>query len=151
MEVGLFDTVAALVRGMAPSDLGEFRERHHRYGIKVWFGPARPPREHYEAQVVDKKYVKGAKVLALEVGFHAEHPDEKENEAALEKLARTEKKWRRELGKEPEVGGFLGAAVWRRISETWLDPDLGEPDLAFEIAARLTDYVTALEPLRASS
>ena len=151
MELGLFDEVAYLLRGMAPPDLGEFRERHHRYGIKVWFGPAKPPREHYEAQVVGKKYVKGAKILALEVGFHAEHSDEKANEAALEKLASAEKKWRRELGKEPEVGVFLGADVWRRISETWIDPDLGEPDLAFEIAARLTDYVTALEPLRASS
>jgi hypothetical protein len=148
MEIGLFDEVADLVRGMVPPELGQFRERHHRYGIKVWFGPVKPPREHYEAQVVGAKYVKAAKVLALEVGFHAEHADEAANDAVLERLAGSEKRWRRELGKAPEAGVFLGADVWRRISETWVDPDLGDPDIAFEIAARLTDYVTALEPPR---
>ncbi len=64
------------------------------------------------------------------------------------RLTEAEKRWRRELGKEPVAGVFLGAAVWRRLSETWPDPDLGGPDLAFEIAARLTDYMTALEPIR---
>jgi len=148
MEILLFDEVADLVRGLVPAELGEFRERHHRYGIKVWFGPARPPREHYEAQVVGAKHVPGAKVFALEVGFHAEHPNVDDNEAAVTRLLAAEKRWRRVLGKEAEVGEFLGADVWRRVSETWVDPDLGEPDLAFEIAARLTDYVSALEPVR---
>ena len=150
MEIGLFDEVAYLVRGLVPAELGTFRERHHRYGIKVWFGPATPPREHYEAQVIGAKHVKGAKVLALEVGFHAEYRDEAENDAALVRLMDAEKKWRRTLGKEPVAGAFLGADVWRRVSETWPDPDLGEPDLAFEIAARLTDYVTAIEAVRNS-
>ena len=148
MELGLFDEVADLVRGMVPPNLGEFRERHHRYGIKVWFGPVTPPREHYEAQVIGAKYVAGAKVLAIEVGFHAEHRDEDKNEAAVAGLAAAEKKWRKTLGKEPEAGVFLGADVWRRVSETWPDPDLSDADMAFELAARLTDYVTALEPLR---
>ncbi len=148
IELNLFDEVAYLVRGMVPAELGEFRERHHRYGIKAWFGPAKPPREHYEAQVLGKKYVKGAKLLALEVGFHAEHSDEQANAGALERLTKVEKKWRRELGKEAEAGVFLGADVWRRVSETWADPDLSDPDMGFEIAARLTDYMTALEPLR---
>ena len=148
IELNLFDEVAYLVRGMVPPELGEFRERHHRYGIKIWFGPAKPPREHYEAQVVGKKYVKGATVLALEVGFHAEHRDEQANQEVIDRLAKVEKKWRRELGKEPESGLFLGADGWRRVSETWVDPDLGDPELGFEIAARLTDYVTALEPAR---
>jgi len=150
IELNLFDEVAYLVRGMAPAELGEFRERHHRYGIKIWFGPAKPPREHYEAQVVGAKYVKAAKVLALEVGFHAEHANESANQEVVDRLLKREKGWRRALGKEPEAGVFLGADVWRRISETWPDPDLGEPDLAFEIAARLTDYVTALEPARST-
>jgi hypothetical protein len=151
VEIGLFEQVADLARGMAPPDLGVFRERHHRYGIKVWFGPAKPPREHYEAQVVGAKYVPDAKVLGIELGFHAEHPNADDNDAALNRLVTTEKKWRRELGKAPVAGVFLGADVWRRVSETWPDPDLGDPDLAFEIAARLTDYVTALEPLRKRS
>ena len=29
------------------------------------------------------------------------------------------------------------------------DPDLGDPDLPMELATRLADYITALEPLRA--
>ena len=37
---------------------------------------------------------------------------------------------------------------WQRVSETWPDPDLGDPDLPMDLAARLTDYITALEPLR---
>ena len=148
MELSLFDEVADLARGLVPPELGEFRERHHRYGIKVWFDTAKPPREHYEAQVVGAKYVREATVLALEVGFHAEHAKVDENEAALARLVGSEKRWRRALGKEAVAGEFLGADVWRRISETWPDPDLGDPDMAFEIAARLTDYITALEPLR---
>ena len=51
------------------------------------------------------------------------------------------------MGKEAEIAPFLGRAEnWRRISETWLDPDLGESGLAFEIASRLVDYITAIEP-----
>ena len=37
---------------------------------------------------------------------------------------------------------------WQRLSETWADPDLGDPELPMEVAARLADYITALEPLR---
>ena len=89
-----------------------------------------------------------AKVLALEVGFHCEHPKEPDNEAVLTRLAANERRWRRDVGKEAEVGTFLGRAEhWRRISEVWPDPDLSEPGLAFEIASRLVDYMTALEPL----
>jgi hypothetical protein len=148
VELSLFDEVADLVRGLVPPGLGEFRERHHRYGIKVWFGPVTPPREHYEAQVIGAKHVAGAKMLALEVGFHAEYRDVADNEAAMARLAAAEKGWRKDLGKAPEAGVFLGADGWRRVSEAWPDPDLSDPDIAFEIAARLTDYVTALEPVR---
>jgi hypothetical protein len=148
VELSLFDEVADLARGLAPPDLGEFRERHHRWGIKVWFDTAKPPREHYEAQVVGARYVADATTLAVEVGFHAEYPKVEDNEAALARLVGAEKKWRRTLGKEAVAGEFLGADVWRRISEIWPDPDLSDPDMAFEIAARLTDYITALEPLR---
>lgn len=148
MELDLFDEVAYLARGLVPPGFGEFRERHHRYGIKVWFDTVKAPREHYEAQVVGAKYVGDAKVLALEVGFHAEHSKVEDNEAALARLTAAEKKWRRSLGKQAVAGEFLGADVWRRVSETWADPDLSDPDMAFEIAARLTDYITALEPVR---
>jgi hypothetical protein len=93
--------------------------------------------------------VPDANVLALEVGFHAEHQKEAENEAVLAKLMTKEKAWRKVIGAEAVPGEFLGRAVhWRRISETWPDPNLGERGIAFEIAARLTDYVTGIEPLR---
>jgi hypothetical protein len=149
MEPSLFDDVGDAVRGLLPPELGPPNLRAHRYGIKVWFGPAKPTREHYEAQVVGARDVPAARVLALEVGFHCEHPKEPDNEAVLARLARHERAWRREIGKEAVAGPFLGRAEhWRRVSEVWIDPDLSEPGLAFEIASRLVDYVTALEPLR---
>jgi len=60
--------------------------------------------------------------------------------------------WRRALGDEAQVGAFLGRQdAWRRVSEIWPDPDLGASDLGLEIAARLVDYVTALEPVATRS
>lgn len=146
-DPSLFELVADALRGLAPADLGVLRYRHHRYGIKVWLGPGtKAPREHYEAQVIGRQYVPEASVLAIEVGFHSEHPKEAENEAALSQLVRSERSWRKELGEEPIVGTFLGGAEhWRRVSEVWPDPDLNDPELVFELAARLTDYLTALE------
>jgi hypothetical protein len=151
LELPLFEEVAEVLRGLVPRDLGALRARARRYGIKVWLdgAPDRAPREHYEAQVIGKREVPGAKVLALEIGFHAEHPDSAMNDVVLSELAGAEKAWRRELGAEAVAGPFLGRAdVWRRVSETWPDPDLSDPDLAFEIGSRLTDYITALEPVR---
>ena len=148
MESSLFHDVGDALRGILPSELGTLQMRAHRYGIKVWFGTDTATKEHYEAQVVGAKDVPGARTLALEVGFHAEHPKAAANDAVIARLTAHEKQWRREVGKEAEVAPFLGRADnWRRISETWLDPDLGEPGLAFEIASRLVDYITALEPL----
>ena len=111
-------------------------------------GTEKPTKEHYEAQVVGARDVPGARTLALEVGFHSEHPKVADNDAVIARLTASEKQWRKEVGKEAEVAPFLGRADnWRRVSETWLDPDLGEPGIAFEIASRLVDYITALEPL----
>jgi len=148
VELHLFDAVAVNLRALLSPDLGEPQVKAHRYGIKVWFGPSTPTREHYEAQVISAKHVPDAKVLALEVGFHAEHPKPAENTGVLEHLGLREKAWRRVLGDEAVAGPFLGRPDdWRRVSETWPDPDLGEADLAFEVAARLTDYISALEPV----
>ena len=142
------NAVAVNLRALVPAELGEPRLRAQRYGIKVWFGPATPTREHYEAQVVGPRHVPEASTLALEVGFHAEHPKPADNAAALACLTAQEKRWRKALGEEAVAGPFLGTRDdWRRVSETWPDPDLGEEDLAFELAARLTDYITALEPI----
>src|SRR5439155_26792034 len=124
-------------------------QRPRRYGIKVWFGPAEPPREHYEAQVIGAEHVEDATVLALEVGFHTEHPQAAANDAVIAHLLDHERRWRRAIGKDAVVGPFLGRPdVWRRVSETWPDPDLGGEDLAIEVAVRLADYVSALEPVR---
>jgi hypothetical protein len=149
VERSLFEDVADAVRGLVREDLGELHCTNHRYGVKVWFGPDKAPREHYEAQVIGREHVSEATALALEVGFHSEYPNEAENEAVISGLLRSERRWRRELGAEPVVGSFLGRAEhWRRVSEVWPDPDLGDPELVFELAARLTDYVTTLEPYR---
>lgn len=146
----LFDEVADAVRGLVPSSLGELRSTHHRYGIKVWVGPeTRAPREHYEAQVVGRQHAPEATTLAIEVGFHSEHPKEVDNEAVIAAMVRSERSWRKQLGKEAHVGPFLGRADhWRRVSEVWPDPDMSDPELVFELADRLTEYVTALEPCR---
>lgn len=144
----MFDAVAEMRRGMVPSQLGEPRCRARRYGIKVWFGPERPSREHYEAQVIGADHVEDATVLALEVGFHVEHPQVAENDAVLDTLRGSERRWRAVLGDEAVVGPFLGRPdPWRRISETWPDPDLADPDLAVEIAVRLAECVGAFEPV----
>jgi hypothetical protein len=151
VEDALFADVGDMLLGMAPAALGPCRQRAHRYGIKVWFGPEKPIREHYEAQVIGAKEVEGASVLALEVGFHSEHPQAAENESVIAHLLTQERRWRRILGAEAEVGAFLGRQdAWRRVSETWLDPNLSDTDLGLEVALRLVDYVTALEPVRRS-
>ena len=151
VEDSLFDDVGDILVGVAPEDLGPCRFRAHRYGIKVWFGPEKAIREHYEAQVVGAKEVKGAKLLALEVGFHSEHQKVADNDAVIAHLMKNERAWRRALGAEAEVGPFLGRQdSWRRVSEIWPDPDLAAADLALEVALRLVDYVTAIEPVRRS-
>jgi hypothetical protein len=149
VDDSLFDDVGDMLTGMAPAQLGVLRYRAHRYGIKVWFGPEKAIREHYEAQVVGAQEVEDASLLALEVGFHSEHPQPAENESVIAHLQAHEKSWRRVVGEEAEVGAFLGRQDdWRRVSEVWPDPDLTDPDLGLEVALRLVDYVTAIEPVR---
>jgi hypothetical protein len=146
--VQLFEEVAEAVRGLAPSGLGAFHHRTHRYGTKIWFGGHDPPREHYEAQVIGAQHVAEADVLAVEVGFHAEHRDPAVNEAVIAGLREVEESWREVLGADAELGPFLGRDGWRRVSETWPDPDLDDAELGMEMAIRLVDYITALEPAR---
>jgi hypothetical protein len=149
VESQLFEEVGDALRGMLPSDLGELRMRVRRYGIKIWFGPAEPPREHYEAQVIGAQGVKGAKTLALEIGFHAEHSHVADNKKVIAALEADEPRWRPLVGDAAVIGPFLGRAKsWRRVSETWPDPDLRDPELAIEVAAQLADYIAALEPAR---
>ncbi|GAA1523705.1 hypothetical protein GCM10009678_01120 [Actinomadura kijaniata] len=144
----LFDQVGEVVRGSAPRDLGDLHLRIHRAGVKAWFGDPEPPREHYEAQLISADIVTEARSSALEIGFHAEHRAEADNEAAVERLRAREAAWRGELGEDAVVGAFLGRGSWRRISELWLDPELDDTDAALEVGVRLVEYMRALEPLR---
>ncbi|REE95832.1 hypothetical protein [Thermomonospora umbrina] len=150
----LFEQVGEVVRGSAPRDLGRPRIQVRRTGVKVWFGDETPLREHYEAQVIAADIVTEARTAALEIGFHSEHPKEADNAALLDALGARADRWRPALGEDAVAGDFLGRGGWRRISETWLDPDLegSDPadlaDLAFEIGVRLVDYIRVLEPHR---
>jgi hypothetical protein len=149
MDLMLFDEVAETMRALVPVELGPVRVRVRRYGIKVWFGTEQPPREHYEAQVIGARHVDGATVLAVEIGFHCENRDKAANDQVIAHLLAAEPTWRPVLGDEAVAGPFLGRPDdWRRLSETWADPDLGDPDLGMEMGTRLTDYLTALEPVR---
>jgi hypothetical protein len=148
---GLFDEVAEVVLGVTPPELGRVRCRSHSGGVKVWFGDGKPPREHYEAQLLGVKDVPWVTALALEIGFHSEHPDPALNQAVVDRLVRAEPAWRPRLGPDAEVGPFLGRlSEWRRVSEVWPDPDLSPDDVAVEIGTRLVDYLVALEPSRRS-
>ena len=141
VERSLFEWVLDAFEGFAHEVDGTLNSSSHRRGLKIWYGDAK--KEHYEAQLI--RTDDGA---ALEIGFHAEYPKVEENDAVLARLAAHEQAWRAELGNEPEVGEFIGADRWRRISEVWEPPDPDDPEASVEIAARLADYVIALEPIR---
>ncbi len=144
MERSFFHQVQDVFEGMVFGEVdGVLHAAAHKRGLKVWFDEA--TREHYEAQLIR---LDGEP--ALEIGFHAEYPKVGENEAVLARLVGQEATWRSGLGDEPVAGEFLGADRWRRISETWAPPDPDDVDAAIEVAARLADYVTAIEPVRRS-
>ena len=142
MSRAFFEQVIEALVGFLPPDRRGFSSRVTGRNAKVWFEEAR---EHYEVQVLR---CDGAHVL--EIGFHAEHPDTARSEEVLARLVSAERHWRRSLGREVEIGSFLGrAGSWRRASETWDAADLSDPGAAVEAADRLAAYIAAFEPLRA--
>jgi hypothetical protein len=142
MGPGFFEMVRDAFEGFVAAVPGPRNSYVHGRGIKVWFGDN--TREHYEAQLIR---VEG--VEQLEIGFHSEHPKAPMNDAVLQHIVAAEKEWRRELGNEAESGHFIGRTGWRRVSEVWPVPDDDESvDAAIDTAARLADYVLALEPVR---
>jgi hypothetical protein len=143
VERSLFEWVLDAFEGFAHEIDGELNSSSHRRGLKVWYGDAK--KEHYEAQLI-----RTDDGVGLEIGFHAEYPKVEENDEVLAKLIARERSWRKILGGEAEAGEFIGADRWRRISEVWEAPDPDDPETSIEIAARLADYVIALEPIRRS-
>ena len=155
MDLHLFEHTGELVRAMKPGEAegAELRLRAHRRGLKVWFDTVKPGRFHYEAQMLPSRLVTdhelGDDEVALEVGFHAEHGDDRHNAAVLDRLTAAESRWRTVLGPRAEAGPFLGNENWGRLSEIWVEGELDDPDLAFELASRLVDYIEIVEPLLA--
>jgi hypothetical protein len=141
MQIVGFEEVRDAVLGSVAPELGPASSSAHRYGLKVWFAESK--REHYEAQVMK---VDGE--VVLEIGFHTEHPKPADNDAVLARLAVSEPGWRSSLGAGAVMGAFLGRDGWARVSETWPPPRFEDVDEAIEIAARLVDYIHALEPVR---
>ena len=148
VELPLFEQVGELTRTLVTAEVGAVRFRAHRRGVKVWLDDDLAPRLHYEAQLVPRRFLDGRDGAVLEVGFHAEDRDVAVNDRALAAITDAETRWRAELGEAAETGPFLGRPDdWRRCSETWVEPDLDDEEIAFEIASRLADYVNALQPL----
>jgi hypothetical protein len=146
VELPLFEQVGELTRTLVPEELGSVRFRAHRRGVKVWLDVDKAPRDHFEAQMVPRRFVDGTDGAVLEIGFHVEHGDPAVNDGTLAALVAAERAWRRRLGAEAEAGAFLGQSDWRRVSEVWFDLDPDDPDTAFEVAARLAEYVSELAP-----
>ena len=144
----LFDEVAELAKALAPAEVGEIHVKAHRRGVKLWCTTLEAGREHYEAQLIPRRFVDGMDGAAIEIGFHAEHKEPTKNDLAIAPLLESQNVWETSLGGEPEIGVFLGADNWRRASEVWIEPDLDDPELAFELASRVIDYVSATEPFR---
>ena len=144
VERSFFHQVLDAFEGFVADVDGVLGSFAHRRGLKVWYGESN--REHYEAQLVR---IDGE--AAFEIGFHVEYPKPGPNQELLDALLQREREWRPELGDEAVAGEFFGSDVWRRISEVWEPPDPDEVDAAIEIAARLADYVIALEPVRRSA
>lgn len=147
MERSFFETVLDALEGFVSPDHGELHARTHRRGIKVWFGDA--IREHYEAQLIPGTLLdRDRDDVGFEIGVHLEHPKVQQNEERLAKLVEAEARWRPELGDEATAGLFLGGGSWRRISEVWEPPDPEDPEATIEVAARMADYIDAIEPIR---
>ena len=155
--MALADADAVLMRKDPPFDSEYFYATHllsqaEREGARVFNSP-QALREHPEKLAILEfpKYIAATIVTRDEAAikrFHAEHKDPADNDACLARIQKA-KSWRKELGPEAEVGGFIGRPdQWRRVSEVWVDPDLSDDGIAWEIAARLTDYIVAIEPRR---
>lgn len=155
VELPLFEQVGELARTLidvteADAMPGPVRTRSHRRGVKLWFGGDTPDRLHFEAQLLPDRLAPTAPAegeVAVEVGFHTELKDPAGNQKVLDTLAAAETSWRPTLGPEPELGSFIGRDGWGRLSETWIESELEDPEFTFELASRLADYVNTVGPI----
>lgn len=137
-----FEHIADAVTNFLPPSRRDFSKYHTSMNLKLWYGNVR--QEHYEVQHISSRGM-------LEIGFHSEHSDRARNDDVVARLMAAERKWRRALGKEVEVGPFIGAqsGSWRRVSEVWRAAHWDrDPATAVEAAERLAEYIRALEPIR---
>lgn len=139
-----FALVADALPGFVPPALRDYQSRVTASNLKIWFEPER--REHYEVQVISRAAARAAKLslrtMILEIGFHAEHPNEEANEDAVARVRGAK------LGPDAVTGPFIGRpSPWRRVSEVWQDADLDD-GAAIEAAERLARYMKVIEPRR---
>jgi hypothetical protein len=140
-----YEQVADALTGFLPPWMRNFEWYRTSANLKLWYGA--DGKEHYEVQIV--KIGTKRTDLGLEIGFHAEHKDVARNDEVMQSLAGAEKRWRTELGKEPEIGAFIGyqSKTWRRISEVWTGVT-DDPFVAVDAAERLAMYIRTFEPIR---
>ena len=129
-------------------DLGELHQRSHKYGVKVWFDTEKPTREHYEAQVIGKRYVPEASILAIELGFHAENTKVADNDATIAGLLKREASGARPSARRPRSASSSAVTPGAASPRRGPTPTSSDPELVLELGTRLTDYICAIEPLR---
>jgi hypothetical protein len=160
VELGFFENIGEVARLGLDIEVDDLHMRAHKYGVKVWFGEEKAAKEHYEAQIVSTRHLTGNDGIVLEIGFHAEHRDVSLNQAALDKVLAQSQRWAEVIGTcvvapadithdEAVADQFLGNSTWRRISETWVDPDMSDTELSIEAGARLADYINCFQPILA--
>ena len=138
-----FEHIADALVNFLPPSRRDFSHYYTSSNLKLWYGTER--KEHYEVQHIHSRG-------ALEIGFHAEHSDKARNDDVVSQLVAAERKWRRKLGDDVEVGPFIGSQKsWRRVSEVWRAAHWDRDDAtAVEAAERLADYINAFEPIRSA-
>ncbi len=139
-----FEQVRDALRSAIAPEYVEFGGYAHGAGLKVTIGTGERTKEHYEAQIIHGEW---SGSIELEIGFHSEHAKAERNDAVLARLTDVESRWRKDLGRDPVAGAFIGNDRWRRVSETWEKFDFRDPSLPFEVADRLAQYVEAIEPI----
>ena len=149
MELGTFDVVGEAVRALVPAELGPVHQRSHRYGIKVWFGADKPPRAALRGAGGGREARCGGQGAGhrgrVPRGAPAPRGQRRGRRACCSGARRRGARCSATMSRPVRSSGDrrTGGACRRRGPI----PDLGDPELAMEVATRLVDYVVAFEPL----